>query len=812
MTTTTEECSTLIDSLALSGKTEEVLGVTTFSHEACESVDAIAHYVPSLVTTEQPDLQDLKSYFQRPRSIFSSTALTANFSPAVIEINMANLKSWFPQLSGRLGGVYAWRFKLRFRLQIIATPFHQGVLAMAFQHASNTTNFDRTAHSSTMTNIPHVRLDVSSLTAVELEVPFIAIDEYWPISNDTTTYGEVAIATILPIISVAGQSAVQYNVYLTIEDIELYGAAQWATTSITLQSGVMMQEIKDNHLVSKSLATVAKVSRFLGRGIPSLSAIAGPVAWAADTAAGVARYFGYSRPLVQDPAVRVYRTQNAHENNVDLPMVGNTLGLMSSNTLAVSPQFGATDVDEMALDFLLSRYSQICIGYVSATDTEGFAVYASPVSPSAFWYRRPATAPYCNINYPAASNGLLSQAGNCFQPSHLLWWGSFFRAWRGSVKFRITFAKNKFHAGRYLISFQPDDVNQRFSSNYGGTVAGPELSTGRVQPFGYSMIMDLKDDNVFEFDVPFLLPRPYTLFDSSTGSVTITCIDSLIAPSTCSQIVPFLVEVAGGADFELADYSGVSFAPAMGNYTIYTQSGVIVTPIKNPSDVTIGEKVKSVKQIIQSPGWVNGTIANASTLKAVLTPWFAYIPSTSLTTAASGIPILNTANFSGLGCAGSVAARAYNFARGGTDHHFYTPSSAVYVSVDQLPQTNVLGSLAGDRFNFQQKPLTSTTPKVIAMELGAVHIRCPAFSNRIRFSPTELDNQSLVAFGTGSATPPSQLHGSCMTVQNVAGTSSLYRYARAAADDAALAYYLGPPPLVIPNATQATTIERDWIV
>lgn len=796
----------------MTGNTSETHGLTTFTHEACESVDAIAHYVPSKVANEQGDLQDLKAYFQRPRSIFSSTIATANFGTVSLDVTMANIKGWFPQVAGRLGGVYAWRFKLRFRVQLVATPFHQGILCMAFQHQSNSTNFDRVAHSSMMTNVPHVKLDISELTACELEVPFVAPVEYWPIADDTTTYGELALGTILPVISVAGQAAIPYNVYLTIEDIEFFGANQWATTSITLQSGVMMDEIKNNHLVSKSLATVAKVSSFIAKGIPSLSAIAGPVSWAADTAAGVARYFGYSRPLVQDPAVRTYIAPNAHENNVDLPMVGNTLGLMATNTLAISPEFGATDLDEMALDYVCSRYSQVCVGYVSATDTEGSAVYASPVTPSAFWYRRPASAPYCQIAYPVSSSSLISQSGNCFVPSHVMWWASFFRAWRGSLKLRITFAKTKFHAGRYLLSFNPGLTEQVQQGNYGGTVQGPELSFGRVQPFGYSLLMDLKDGNVFDFEVPFLVPKPFISFDSSSGSLSIVCVDQLVAPSTCSSIVPFLVEVAGGSDFELADYAGPLFAPAMGNYTVYTQSGSLITPIQSPSHLTIGERIKSVKQIIQSPGYFNTTQLTGVVTKYTMLPWYAYVPSSAITAAAS-LPVNATLNFSGLGAVGSVVARAYLYARGGTDYHVYNASrdSSVFISVDQLPQTRSLASAPVATTSYATRALVSSTPKVLSFGDHAVHIRCPAYHDKVRMQPTEYDNLSLQTFGAnGSVNVGSRLHGDFVTIANTSSQTARIRGSRAASDDAALSYYLGPPPCVIINSLASLPIEQDY--
>lgn len=801
--------------MTIAGTSTESLGVTTFTHEACEAVDAIAHYKSSTILNKNNDFQDVLSYFQRPRAISSGSFAFGSYVPYVEVITMPILKSWFPQLSGRLGGAYGWRFKLRFRLQVAATPFHQGIFAMSFEHGKiasvgQNLGYARTSHSALCTNIPHVRLDISELTAVELHVPFIFRDEFL-VLDSTESYGTLSITPILPVISVSGLSMPDWNLYVSVEDIEVVGATAWTTSTITLQSGVMMKEIKDNHLVSKTFSTIAKVGNFIARGVPSLSAVAGPVAWAADIGAGLAKYFGYSRPLIQDPAVRVFRAANAHENNVDLSMTGNALGLFASNTLAISPEFAATDVDEMSLAYLFSRYSQICVGYVSATDGEGTTVYATPVSPACFWYRRPSSAPYCNIIYPKSSNYLISDSGNCFVPSHLMWWSSFFRAWRGTIKFRVTFAKTKYHGGRYLISYVPD-VQERLFADFYTTVKGPEFVGGLVQPFGYSQMMDLKDSNVFEFEVPFMPPQPWLQFYGSTGAVTITCVDRVIHPSTVTSIIPFVVEVAGGSDFEANDYAGSMFAPAVAGYTIYTQSGIVPTPIEGVSPYTMGEKVMSVKQMIQSPGYASAQIAVNDKLRAGLVPWYAYIPSTSLRASAS-LPMQTSANFSGLGCVGSVIARCFKYVKGGTDHHIYNLARDpnLFVSVDQSIYT---GAIAGNPVpvitDFIQRSLSSTTPKVFSMGTESMHIRSPAYQKVVRIQSDLLDDQSLVAFGANNGLYDQRMHGDSLIVFNATASTARIIYSRAASDDAALGYYLGPPPCVVPNTAQATPIERDY--
>lgn len=126
-------CDT-INALTISGA-DESTGVTNFVQEACEQVEVLGkHYVPSKLTTTQGDLQDLKEYFRRPR-VISSAFFTANargqqFASNVDKINL--LTSYFPSGFSRLQGVLGFRFKLVFTLQVSATPFFQGVLALGF--------------------------------------------------------------------------------------------------------------------------------------------------------------------------------------------------------------------------------------------------------------------------------------------------------------------------------------------------------------------------------------------------------------------------------------------------------------------------------------------------------------------------------------------------------------------------------------------------------------------------------------------------------------------------------------------------------
>jgi hypothetical protein len=599
------------------------------------------------------------------------------------DLSIANLPIFFPQWNQRLSGVYGIRFKACYRLQVAATAFHQGLLALSFQYGTNAVGpdvFSRSGISAACTNLPHVRLDLSELTMVELSVPFLYANEFIPIlggDNYGGTVGHLGLNWILPYVSVVGLANPSYELYIRLEDIELFGADNAASNPIVLQSGpiveqapsVIAKELRSSKLISRGLDTVSKVSAFVAKHVPVLSSIAGPTAWAADIAAGVARYFGFSRPLIQDPTATHVRISCVGEGHVDTPYNGLAVGPFQSNTLAFDGVTGATDVDEMALSFITQQFSQTCVGFVSTGNSHNQVIYAAPVSPSVFWFREPVAAPFCNIIFPRNSGSLVAQTGNMIMPSSLMNISSCFRLWRGDIIFRFTFAKTKFHGGRYMVSFNPRTFFTNSTTTAPAVVDGPETVAGLMQPYGHSQIMDLRDGNVFEFVVPYSSESPYVSFMSAIGTISVSCMDPLYASSSVTASVFFFVEVAGAENFELADYAGNTFiASHVG--TVYQQSGDISTVVSNAlvdsattsaSQHTIGERFTSAKQLIMIPAYNQGTLAASTTSNTFVPPWWYYPGGAQVAAFALTNPINAATSFIGCGYAPGFLAGMYAF-------------------------------------------------------------------------------------------------------------------------------------------------------
>jgi len=824
-------CTSMDASLSIKGEADAT-GVTQFSNEACEAVEALQPYVESPYLVETPSLQDLKSYFQRPR-LFATGSLTfaSRTNVVVKDINSSFFTGTFPQWSQRLSGVYGTKFTLCFRLQVAATAFHQGVLALGFQYASPSGllayNFDRTSSSAAVTNLPHVRMDVSELTMVELKVPFLYPLEFYPVGFQdivSAVFGHLGLNVVVPFISVTGLVAPSYKLYAWLEDMSFYGADNNASTTITLQAGVIEKELRESKLISTGLTVASRVVGAYGKYIPVFGTLAGPTAWALDVASGVAKYFGFARPLLQEPTMRVVKQMTAGEGRVDLPFSGYAVGPMQSNTLAFDGTVGKSDVDEMALQFVTSQFSQICAGQITTSNSHGTVVYATPISPSCFWFRAPSSAPYCNTLFPRNNVSLISQSGNSFLPSSVMNIASCFRLWRGDFIFRFTFAKTKFHGGRYMVSFNPSTTFLDTTTTPVATVNGPEVVSGLVQPYGYSMIMDMRDGNVFEFNVPFFCEQPYVNFLSVVGGLSIVCIDPLQANASVTTVVPFMVEVAGGENFELADYAGNYFVNnPIGN--IYQQAGEITATglnaappaaLSSAAQHTIGERLTSIKQLIMIPSYTSSSQATSTTTDTTLPPWwYSSAPINLITTGLNSNPVNVAAVYSGSGQASAFLASMYAFVRGSTDYHVYmsSPSPYILAVVDQNPLECALGSVT--YVDYQGRTNTNASPKVISYGDAPIHVRLPAFQTCIRI-PTYLIRTLNVTRKLGSNGFSGFAfyflgHFGRLLLQNASATNTVTAaIGCSAGDDATCSTYMGPEPVAIPNTLASNSLFPDF--
>lgn len=812
-----------IQGLSIHGQ-DETTGVTTFVQEACSTVEVTGkEYVPSSIISSSPELQDLKSYFSRPRLVASGTVAT-NSRSSFFSNNVTGsglFTSSFPDGLKRLMGVYGVRFSLVYTLQVAATPFHQGLLAMGWQYAINSTSINRFARgtrSETITNLPHVRLDPSDQTMVTLKVPFMFILEFMPLTDlvyfSGAEYGCLSLASVLPVTAVAGISAPTWKLYLHLEDLEFFGAQPMVTSTITLQSGKKlhgkhspMEEEADatKRPISTTLQGVSHIVKKF-RGVPILSSYATTAGWLTDALAGTAKAFGYSKPTIEEVPTKMTNYSNVCEHNVDAPSQAIVLSAYASNRLKIDPEFSGTDVDEMSLKYTTSQYSQICIGSFTTSAAHATTVYGCNVGPASFWFRTPLTMPYGNLPLPDTAGS----AANSFLPSSVMFWSSMFRLWRGGFKFRFTFAKTKHHAGRVMVSYAPNVVTSSGNANVYATTVGPEVSASLLQPFGYSKVFDLKDNNVFEFEVPYTSPSPFTYWYDAIGGLTMSIMDPLQAPSVVSSTIHFVVEVCAADDYELALPGGIRF-PALPQGTILQQSGLKLSGAigNTASELTVGEKTNSVKQLIAIPVYNFSTVGASTYSTVLLYPWFYHRDPINTVPAPAAAVRPCAFSYSG------NAATCYVYARGGSDYHAYVNTAtnvtidAAYLSADfgvTQPATSYeVGSGSSQIRTFFTSPYA--------------HVRVPA-NQIVARVPSEVYNRNAWNMNPGDTNRNTPMFPNATGIKFHAAQAFMgFRNAnagginvimsRAAADDAMLGQYIGPPPCALPAAIPTAAFDPD---
>jgi hypothetical protein len=217
-----------------------------------------------------------------------------------------------------------------------------------------------------------------------------------------------------------------------------------------------------------------------------------------------------------------------------------------------------TNVDEMSLSYLTSKYTYYLSGTISTVLTSGQTLTYFPITP----YILPS-----NVNQPSprlvgTNPGGWSAPGTTFQIPLLSYVSMPFNFWGGSLKYRFEFITNAFATAKV------------YAAIIYGTLA-PENPTTGIEPtsaMGYTFEIN-GDNKTFEIDVPYVADTPWKrvlrsqISTSATiingayednipdecciGQVALYIINPLSVPAGLPTSYAFNVFIAGGPDFRL---------------------------------------------------------------------------------------------------------------------------------------------------------------------------------------------------------------------------------------------------------------------
>lgn len=691
-------------------------------------------------------------------------------------------------------------------------------MALSFQYGVTATdNSSRHRYIPYAVNIPHVRLNLASETMAELSVPYVSSIEY--VSVDPTvgavgnTYGVVSLTNLLGSRVVAGQDVPRITLYASMEDVELIGAMPYDVSTVTLQAGNIGQGIQPSHqarhrqssssitrearddgLVSNTLESLSNGFKEVS-SIPGLGLLGGTADWFIDAAAKSARAFGFSKPFDETIMTRVVRNTYGLDGQVDVPSTGFALSPFQGNKVTVGPEIGLDDEHEMALDFILQKYQYIFHGTLRNTAAISDVIYATPLNPTAFWYRDNTIGLSSPLtNKPLKVSNTLTE--NSFLPSTLCYVGDNFAYYRGGYKFRFSFAKTKLHGGRLQVSFVPYLQNPALTSPASSSNVVPSLGAAGVVATGYSAIFDLRDSEVFEFEVPFISPHPYLPMNVPFGDLSLVVLAPLKVNASVSNILDFMVEVAALPDFEFAVPvpSMMSPVPEDGTVTITYQSGEIVKVADDMSQQCIGEKVMSTKQIAMMPDYFTQDVANATIFRMNVDPWF------KVNAPALATPMATTAQALWFAARSSRMAAMYSFVKGGA-YLIVQKETASNRLTHTLRYNGNQGGFPLTDAGFYNKEESQYGSVTVADALESTRYKIPFYS---RFGRLRTNNP--VSYGGVSTSPNTNPWGTLnipvplLSIRNNTGGDQRVLIGRAAADDATMARFIGPPPVIVLNS------------
>lgn len=803
------------------------IGLTSFPVESVYSTD-VSHGVQDYNSLPVVDeYQDVKNFFARPRLVTSGLMSGSRVTADYLDVKEPITDFWPVAAKNRLNGVFGYRCTVKFTVTIAATPFQQGMLVAAFHYGASANNpnmsFPR-RFPGLVTNLPHARLNLADQTMCEISVPYLSPYEFFELENSAGaggdaegrnySYGQFILSEVLPYATLALNNP-SYKIYISLHDMELFGAVPVTVSTVVPQSGLAAsklgkvakaQEAETKPKGGKYISTAGKIvtgGALVGAlggavfGSPQFSEKCIKSAVIANSVAKTAESMGYSKPVDQIAPEKVFPTETTDEWHVDIASNARVVGPFQSNKLLIDGDASGIDVDEMDFDFVLRRYAQVFIGSITTADTAGTALYATNLCPTSMWFRsKPAARPGGNLALPASA----PVTANCFMPTALCYVSQMFKYWRGSIKFRFTFAKTKFHAGRVLAAFVPATYDTIATGVLSNQVPAPEIGGGLVQPFQYSTIFDLRDDSSFEFEVPYVSSRPFISTLGSVGGVTLTVLDPLLTTGESATTITYMVEVCAGDDYQLADFIGSGLSPATSynpqDLVVY-QSGLVDEGVEA---YTSGERFNSVKQLAMIPYSVRFVLPTAASSVTSLPPFY-YQP-----IVAAAVPMPNTTSAYCACATQNVVARMYIYCSGSTTYGYYggLTNGVTGSFLQNTYEQNNATPAASDTRN----KTGAHKPRVVKTGYNGMMVaKAPSYQ---KFSIIPVDSYFAANFSPGVNTingtkfaPTS--YG--LEIRNPLGTSSDSYITYAAGDDARFLAYRGPPPCWLLQSTQSANLD-----
>ncbi len=517
--------------------TEEV---TTFYDELPPVEEAVKMFKmidTNLLSPVESDMsRDIKRFLSRPTIVAETTisttqtALTSIYSEEIPKnwLYSTTGTNLIPMWQRKIEGFSVIRGTIKIRVQINAQRFQQGrFLLVYFPQAAITPERAALAMTQSLTlatQLPRVELDCAANSSATLTIPYVSPTLGYEYVSGEFGHGTVNLLVYSPLVDPAGTGTIGVTVWASWDDVELMFPCQPQSGGRRRGGAIQEQEEGSFTRLFKSVSKVATVAS----EVPVLSAVAKPVGWAADIAGKVASAFGWANPRDTQRSQNAQLKPAPYNQNVDGIDESQILGFSARNITQVLPGAFGNDRDEMSILDIVRRHAYIGQFNITTALTAGTNVYTLVLRPDEYVTTATQTTTGVTITYPSP----IAYVFNAFT------------LWRGSTELTFKFVKTEFHSIRVMIVYTPP---QAPSPNYASN------------EYAFREIYDVRETNEIKITVPFVsstqyIDRNVASFSTgvNAGRIDMYIVNELKAPTTVSDTITVLVEVAGGADTEFA--------------------------------------------------------------------------------------------------------------------------------------------------------------------------------------------------------------------------------------------------------------------
>lgn len=492
---------------------------------------------------------DLNRFFSRPIKIAErewSTSVNLDF-----DIDPWSLFFENPRVLNRITNFNLLRAVLHVKIVINGNGFQYGRMLVSYNPLDG---YDDMSTNSALvrqdlvqaSQLPHVFLNPTMSTGGELRLPMFYHRNYISIP-DALWYqmGRLYFRTLNPLKHANGANdVVTVSVFAWAEDVTLSMLTSIDTGSLVPQSGEI-DEANLKGVISGPATAVSRAASILGR-IPYIGPFARATEIGASAVAGIAKVFGYSRPLITKSPEPYKPTITSSLAVTTLPDTSQKLTLDDKQELSIDPRIaGISPMDPMNIAGIAQRESYLTTFAWNIGTAPETLLWNSRVSPVTWVQSATAGQPTKpGFHFPACAFAALP-----------------FKYWRGTMKFRFQIVASAFHKGRLKVVFDPYSLGgpdylgfTEYNVNYLRIVdiadeADFTIEVGNAQPVSYLDHAYPGQDSVTEVHST----TPYISKGDGNGVIAVYIVNELTSPnSTINNDIEVNVFVSMGDDFEVA--------------------------------------------------------------------------------------------------------------------------------------------------------------------------------------------------------------------------------------------------------------------